>query len=732
MPQPRRWIIVSNRLPYQYDPSTNALKLSSGGLVTAITGIHTAAEKIWVGAVLEDEYPHWENVTPPQTGNHLAYDMVVLSNADYDHYYNGFCNDVLWPAFHYQSERVQFRHENWETYQRVNLEFAKKLAAIATPDDLIWIHDFQLCLVPQYLKQLNPQLTIGWFLHIPFPSSELYLELPVRKELLEGILASDLVGFHDYAYVKHFCSAVQRVLGIETSLFAINYQHHHTAIGVFPVSIDFNQFHQAAKRPEVIALAKTYRNTDFLFLGVDRLDYSKGIDLKIRAYYNLLLEHPELYEKVSLIQVAIPSRQDVDEYVKLRLDIEQLVSEVNGRFATPSWTPIHYLFHPVSFEQLISLYRAADCLVVTSKRDGMNLVSLEYVAAQTLDDPGIVLISEFTGAKSLLSQAIAINPRDEEGTAKKMFVAIQMTRQERQHACHMMIDYLRHYTATDWGKAFIAKLTEVKARAKHQIIYNIEDSFAFLKNYFVKHKAGHYILFLDYDGTLVSIRKHPEEAVLTPALRQLLQQLTQLAFLEVVIISGRDQYFLTQQLEGLDVYIAAEHGALFFDKHNWNNMALSDSKEWYRNTLQMMRDYTKLVPESFIEEKTFCLSWHYRKSPSEFAEQQALKLNEELENGLSQYPARLLHGKKVIEVCATEANKGVFVHWFMENFAETDFGIAIGDDRTDEDIFSELQDSQFETVKVGLGPTAAKSRLATQKLVPLLLSALIKVDLNSL
>lgn len=724
MSKARRWIIVSNRLPYQYDAETHSLKLSSGGLVTAITGIHTAAEKIWVGAVLEDELPHWQNVDPPQSATELAYDMVTVSATDYDHYYNGFCNDVLWPLFHYQSERVQFRHDDWDAYQRVNLAFAEKLNEIATPDDLIWIHDFQLSLVPQYLKQLNPELTVGWFLHIPFPSSELYLELPVRNELLNGILASDLVGFHDYAYVKHFCSTVQRILGIETSLFAINYRHHQTAIGVFPVSIDFNQFNKAAQRPEVIKLAEKYRIADFTFLGVDRLDYSKGIDLKIRAYYNLLLEHPELHEKVALIQVAIPTRQDVDEYVKLRLDIEQLVSEVNGKFATPSWSPIHYLFHPVTFEELISLYRAADCLVVTSKRDGMNLVSLEYVAAQQLEDPGMVLISEFTGAKSLLSQAVAINPRDVEGTAKKMFAVINMSRESRQHACQMMMDYLRNYTATDWGKAFIAKLTEIKTRDKQEEVLLIEDSQSFIKNYITKHKANKYLLFLDYDGTLVPICNNPEDAVLAPKTRDLLQRLTQLPFLEVVIISGRDQYFLAQQLEGLDVYMAAEHGALFYDKQSWNNLALSDSNEWYQNTLHMMRDYTKLVPGSFVEQKNFCLSWHYRKAPSEFAEQHALKLNGELENGLSQFPARLIHGKKVIEVCATEANKGVFVHWFLENFAATDYGFAIGDDRTDEDVFAELKSTHFETIRVGLGPTFAKSRLATQKLVMKFLMAL--------
>jgi trehalose 6-phosphate synthase/phosphatase len=720
-----RWIIVSNRLPYQYNAETNSLDLSSGGLVTAITGIHSASQKIWLGAVLEDELPHWQNVDRPDTTN-LSYDMVVVNNDEYDSYYNGFCNDVLWPAFHYQSERVQFRHDDWENYQRVNRLFAEKINEIAKPNDLIWIHDFQLALVPKYLKELNPELTIGWFLHVPFPSSELYLEIPVRNEILDGILASDLVGFHDYSYVRHFCSSVQRVFGIETSLFSINYNHHQVSIGVFPVSIDFNRFHDAAQIPGVVKKAKEYRNTDFLFLGVDRLDYSKGVDLKIKAYYHFLLEHPELHGKVSLIQVAVPTRQDVDEYVKLRLDIEQLVSEVNGRFATPAWAPIHYLFHPVSFEELMALYRAADCLVVTSKRDGMNLVSLEYVAAQSLSDPGIVLISEFTGAKSLLSQAIPINPRDVEGTAKKMFQAFEMSQSDRQHACQVMMEYLRNYTATDWAKAFITKLTDVVAKGQRHKIRYIKDSRAFVHEYMEQYKPSKILLFIDYDGTLVKIRKNPEDAVLDESDRSVLKKLSELPNVDVVVISGRDQFFLSEQLQGIDVYLAAEHGALFFDKKSWKNLSLSDSTKWYGNTLQIMRDYTKQVPSSFIEQKNYCLCWHYRKSPSEFAEYQALKLHEELENGLSQFPARLIHGKKVIEVCAMEANKGVFVRWFLENHADSEFGFALGDDRTDEDIFSELLDSSFETIKVGLGPTLAKSRLSAQTAVLELLDCFLR------
>ncbi len=714
-----RWIIVSNRLPYQYDINTQSLTLSSGGLVTAITGMHSQATQLWVGAVLTPELEKWQQKRVVDSAA-FSYEPVPVTVEDYDSYYNGFCNDVLWPLFHYQSERVQFRHQDWEMYQKVNRDFAEHIHRIAKPGDLIWIHDFQLCLVPQYLKELNPNLVIGWFLHIPFPSSELYLELPVREEILNGILSADLVGFQDYAYVHHFCSSVQRCFGIETSLFSIQYKERQVNLGVFPVSIDYHHFHKAAQKPEVTKLAAEYHGVGFLFLGVDRLDYTKGVDLKLRAFECFLKDYPEYHGKVSMVQVAIPTRQDVDEYVKLRLDIEHLVSEVNGQYATPSWTPILYLFHSVTFDELMSLYRAADGLVVTSKRDGMNLVALEYVAAQSLDNPGVVLISEFAGAHSLLSGAVSINPRDIEGTAKKMLTSMQLPVTERYSACQKMQAYLSQYTATDWGELFIEKLKQVAMQEQQRSITILHHPQDFLNNYIKQYPNEKILLLLDYDGTLVQICQRPEDAILSAQMKQALKEVSEKPCIEIVIISGRDQDFLTEQLSGLDVYIAAEHGALFFDREKWYNLAVSDQNEWYRSTQQIMEHYAQLVPESFIEHKKFCISWHYRKSPPEFARQQALKLYEELENGLSRLPARLINGKKVIEVCAMEANKGVFTHWFLERNPEFKYGIAIGDDRTDEDIFVELRNTSYATVRVGPGQTAAKYRLPTQASINLL------------
>lgn len=717
-----RWIIASNRLPYAFNTDTHELEMSNGGLVTAITGIHGDEEKVWVGAVLSSEIEHWRQSKIPHSKS-LSVDMVEVEDNAYDHYYNGFSNDVLWPLFHYLSERVQFRHDDWHAYQVVNRLFAEKIAAIAQPNDLIWIHDFHLMLVPSYLKALRDDLTIGWFLHIPFPSSELFMELPVRETLLEGVLQSDLAGFHDYGYVRHFSNAVKRILGVDTNLFSITYQQHQTTLGVFPVSIDYDQFSSSAKSDVVKSLSQQYQLTDFVFLGVDRLDYTKGVELKLESFYRLLKAHPELHGKVSLIQVAVPTRQDVEAYIQLRTRVEQLVSEINGQYATPNWTPIHYLYHGVNFEELIALYRAASCLVVSSRRDGMNLVSLEYIASQSLDNPGIVMLSEFAGAKALLSKAVSINPHDIEGTAQQMVRVMSFTLNERCAAIQQMQAFLQDYTATDWGQSFMTKLKQVDQLQKSYHPVQVDQISMFARKLHEKFSGQSPCLVLDYDGTLVGICQHPSEAIINRAMHSAIARLIDQGY-TIVIVSGRDQDFLAEQFNGLPVYLAAEHGAMFFDKSSWQCLASQDKSIWYQHTLEIMSYYTKLVPESFIEEKNFGLAWHYRQSPAAFAQYQALKLSDELQQGLFATAARIVHGKKVIEVCATEANKGVFLQWFLQQYSVSAVGLIMGDDRTDEDMFAVGDPERMVSIKVGLGMSSAQYRLPSQNDVLKLLQLL--------
>lgn len=713
-----RCIIISNRLPFKFDELSKQWVPTAGGLVTALQEVELNMAKVWMGAHPGDTLVENLQKLTCSAQDNTHYIPIPIKKSLYDSYYNGFCNDVLWPLLHYQTGLVNFNDAAWHSYQKVNRKFAEAVLKVVRPNDIVWMHDFHLFLLPALLKKKLKNLRIGFFLHVPFPSSEFFRELPVRQEILQGLLGADLVGFHDYAYLQHFCKALSGIMGIETNFFNVHYDNRTTYFGVFPIGIEAGKLRKRAAQKKVISLSKKYRQTPFVFLGVDRLDYTKGVDLKIKAFAALLAKHPEYHGKIGLLQLAVPTRQDSLPYIELRKEIEQLVSEVNGEFATPEWTPIQYLYTALSDEELLGLYQMADALLVTSKRDGMNLVVLEYIAAQSPRNPGCVLLSEFTGAISILSQVMAINPWDIEGTAEKMSVAIEMPSADRVKANQAMFKYLCEYTSTRWASSFVKQLQKI-ANKDIDVSQEIQLTTSFINDFkrnnhlTLKHDI---IFMLDYDGTLTPIEKSPELAVLNKKTYNLLKTLIAQHNVKVVIVSGRNAQFLQQQLAGLNVEICAEHGAKYFNpqKQKWQNLVLSDYKKWYSIAEKLMHDYTLRVPESFIEKKQFSITWHYRNSPPRFATYQALKLTEELEISLANLPAIMMPGKKVIEVCAAEANKGRFLHWYLQEHPTTATVIAMGDDQTDEEMFAFIKTNSGIAVKVGSGITQAHYRLLTQ------------------
>ena len=738
-----RWITVANRLPFSLSKKTGAsaqkISTASGGLVSALSGVKTSGERIWVGCAPDGLTPSgW-----PELKKSLAsaeedwqYHPVFAEPSLYDSYYNGFCNDVLWPMLHYQTELVEFDIKHWNAYKQVNEMFAQEIANIAKADDLIWIHDFHLFLVPKILKALRPELKVGFFLHVPFPSSEIFRQLPVREEILDSLLYSDLIGFHDYSYLRHFGSGLLRILGIESNFLSVSRAGHTTKLGVFPVSIDTDHFLERTQDAKVRALGTDMERPYFMFLGVDRLDYMKGLDLKLKAFQILLRRFPQYKEKVGLLQVAVPTRQGVPVYNELARETARLVGEINGEFSTPNWSPIHYIHSNVSFDRLLGLYRAADGLLVSSKRDGMNLVALEYVASQDLEKPGVVLLSEFAGAISTLSHSIPLNPWDLEDTARKMQLAMEMPVQERANRMKTMQEFLRNYTATDWAQSFITDLSsrEISGviEGPQQIVVS-EEAITAIKERILARNPKRMTIFLDYDGTLVPIETTPDKAVMTEELREDLKVLRQYPWLDLVIVSGRDSRFLSNQFDGIPLYLAAEHGAMYFDPSSgrWLRRIHRSRKSWYPTALKIISDYSLRTPHSQVEKKHFAVAWHYRQSPNEFGEFQARKLAEELELGLANLPVNILRGKKVIEVRAVEADKGVFANFFLEEQVnhrhhdsnEDNFVLAMGDDRTDEDLFQVLHHRGL-SLRVGKGPSAADYSLPTQNQVMPFLQAL--------
>ena len=711
-----RWIIVSNRLPLEV--KNDEIIRGSGGLITAITGIDSSNPILWAGLVPGEDIESEYLTSLKKLKDKIQYHPIFIKKKEYNKYYNGFCNDVLWPLLHYETEYVRYDLSNWKTYVDVNKKIAKNLSNLIQKNDIVWIHDFHLLLVPKFLKKIKPNCKVGFFLHIPFPSYEIFRQLPMANYILEGALWSDLIGFHDYSYLRYFVSSVRGVLGIYPTKMQIEFKQHQTKLGVFPASINYQIFREISKSKETELLMDKWKQSSFeiekVILGVDRLDYTKGIDLKLKAYEVFLEKYPQWRGRIQLLQLATPTRTEVPEYINLKNEIDRAVGRINGKFGTANYVPIKYMFNSVTPEELAALYSHADVLLVTSKRDGMNLVALEYIVSQNNVDPGVVILSEFTGAVSHLSEAISINPWNIYETADAIFHAINIPLSEKIRKNDIMKKFLFNYTATTWAQNFIRELEAHKVIDQKTQYIDCEENIPSEIETAIKKHRRNLLLLLDYDGTLTPIRSDPAKALLTLRARRLIHKFAITDNVDVCIISGRDRDFLKSQFENYNVYLAAEHGAQFYNKSkdNWMTLVTDLKKKWYPSALKVMNDFAKMVPSSFVERKDFAICWHYRNSPAEFAEYQAVKLRNELEELMRHYPVNVISGKKVIEIKDHAANKGVFLRWFLNRY---DFSnkaiIAIGDDATDESLFKELNSNKGITIKVGAETSSANYRM---------------------
>ena len=439
---------------------------SAGGLATGLRRHHERSGGLWIGwagyADLLGGVPaaELERLLAP-----LRAVSVSLSADEVTRYYEGISNGVLWPLFHYLIDQMPLRVEHWDAYESVNARFADAVAEQHRPGDLVWVHDYQLMLVPALLRERVPDARIGFFLHIPFPSSEVFATLPQRAELLRGVLGADLVGFHTAAYARHFGRAVERTLDVVPDSrdrpTRLVYGGAATRLGVFPMGVDAASLAARAASPAVNAALTQLRPPQgkALLLGVDRLDYTKGIPRRLLAYEQLLVSHPELRERVRLVQVAVPSREGVGAYQRIRRNVEGLVGRINGEFGTPRWAPIHYLHRSVTDSELLALYRAATVMLVTPVRDGMNLVAKEFVACRA-DEDGVLVLSEFVGAAAEMRDALQVNPYDVDGSAEAYYRALTMPPAERRTRMRELRRRVLTYDVHAWSSSFLAALGE--------------------------------------------------------------------------------------------------------------------------------------------------------------------------------------------------------------------------------------------------------------------------------
>ncbi|KAK1753192.1 glycosyltransferase [Echria macrotheca] len=467
-----RLLLISNRLPItikRADDGQYTFSMSSGGLVTGLSGLSKTTSFQWYG---------WPGLEVPEAEagpmrqrlkDEYGAVPVFVDDELADRHYNGFSNSILWPLFHYHPGEITFDESAWSAYREVNRMFAKTVIKDVQDGDLIWVHDYHLMLLPQMLREeiegKKKGVKIGFFLHTPFPSSEIYRILPVREQLLLGLLDCDLIGFHTYDYARHFLSSCSRILSASTTPNGVDYKGRFITVGAFPIGIDPEKFVEGLQKPKVIdriaALKRKFEGVK-LIVGVDRLDYIKGVPQKLHAIEVFLTEHPEWIGKIVLVQVAVPSRQDVEEYQNLRAVVNELVGRINGKFGTIEFMPIHFLHKSVSFDELTALYAVSDVCLVSSTRDGMNLVSYEYIATQR-ERHGVMILSEFTGAAQSLNGSLIVNPWNTEELANAIHDAVTMSPEQREANYRKLERYVFKYTSAWWGQSFVSELTRINA-----------------------------------------------------------------------------------------------------------------------------------------------------------------------------------------------------------------------------------------------------------------------------
>jgi trehalose 6-phosphate synthase/phosphatase len=720
-------IIVSNRLPIKIKEEEGRLSYhsSEGGLATGLGSIYKQGDNIWVGwpgLALSTKEKKTEVATELKKQNMKP---VFLSTQEIEDFYEGFSNETLWPNFHYFNQYTVYDEELFQAYKKVNKKFAEQIASVIEDGDTLWIHDYQLLLLPEMVRQDNPKSTIGFFLHIPFPSYESFRQIPWRRQLLNGMLGSDFLGFHTYDDMRHFLSSVNRLAGLSNANGRITVKNRMVMVDALPMGIDYEKYEKSASDPETLAREVRYRTSIGnvkLMLSIDRLDYSKGIPQRLKAFEIFLEKHEEFREKVSFLMVVVPSRDTVPKYKQLKEEIDLLVGRINGKYGRLNWTPIHYFYRSFPLPALSAFYRMAQVALVTPLRDGMNLVCKEYIASK-LDKKGVLILSEMAGASKELSDSILINPNNIDKMVNAMYEALTMPEDIQIEHMKTMQESLRRYNIHAWVKLFMDRLSYVK-QSQMSLVTKLLDEKLLKKIGADYQKAKSRLIFLDYDGTLVGFHPNPEDSKPDNELKDILSRLTTDKKNKVVVISGRGRQTLEKWLEGFDLEIVAEHGAWIKRKGKPFKTLVDLSDSWKTEIMNLLEGYVNRTPGSFVETKDYSLVWHYRKAETGLGEVRTRELTSHLKYITADKDLQVLEGDMVVEIKNSEINKGKGAQVLLKEY-KADFIMACGDDWTDEDTFKVLPDQSY-SIKVGSSASAAKFSVPTFESIRTLLNNLTK------
>jgi trehalose 6-phosphate synthase/phosphatase len=570
-------------------------------------------------------------------------------------------------------------------------------------------------LLPKLIREKRPNATIGFFLHIPFPSFEIFRFLPTkwRRNILEGLLGADLIGFHTYDYTHAFLRCSLRILGLEHHVGQIQTSDRVIKVDSFPMGIDFEKFQHEAHQPKVIAQRKKIKKDLEPFkviFSVDRLDYTKGILNRLQGFDLFLENFPKYRKKVVLMLVVVPSRTPVEQYRQMKRQIDEYIGRINGKYASLDWTPILYQYRSFDFSTLVALYSLSDIALITPLRDGMNLIAKEYLASR-IDRHGSLILSEMAGAARELGEAILINPNYKEEIAEAIKIALEMPLTEQSHRLQVLQNRLKTYDVVRWGEDYFNELREIKEEQKKYITKLItpSDQSQMLTAY---RKAKKRILFLDYDGTLIPFSSTPDMATPPRHLIQLLKRLTLDSRNQIVLISGRNRKLLEEWLRGMPIDLIAEHGAWIKIKNKPWKLLESVPIDWKPKIIDILKTFADRLPGAFVEEKDFSVVWHFRKADPELAKLRQRELLDDLVNFTASSDIQVVPGNKIVEIRTAGIHKGNAALEFL-NKRSFDFIFAIGDDQTDEDLFSVLPPKAY-SFRVGIKQTLARFNLSLQ------------------
>ena len=683
----RALVAVSNRLPFSAirDGHSITFERSSGGLVSALDPVLRANGGVWVGwsGLPREEILDAGGMTLPADPG-VRYVDVPLTAYDIAAYYHGFSNRTLWPLLHYFIAQMDVDVAMWRAYDRVNEQFAATTAdAVADREALVWVHDYQLMRTPHHLRRLLPHASLAFFLHVPFPAPDVFRVLPWSRDLLRGLLASDYVGVHTARYAAHLFDCAEQLLGCATDRAGgtIRFDGRIVGVGVQPVSIDVAEAEQLAA-----AAGRSPRKSDVKeILGVDRLDYTKGVLQRLRAVERLFERYPAYRSRVRFTQVLVPSREHVRDYRHLKREIDETVGRINGRFSEDGWTPIGYFARSLGRAELFAAYRAADVALVTPLRDGMNLVAKEYVMAHT-DGDGVLVLSELAGVADDFQEAVTVTPFDADAVAAALHRALSMQPEERRARMLALRARVRAYDVHAWVSAFVSAADQAAARSRQHRESPVDDVQRRLAPWLAKRPT--LSLLLDYDGTLTPIVERPEQAALSAAVRSAIEQARRAPNIDVTIVTGRTLDDIQRQVDMPGLTYIANHG---FDVHGPGIDLRHQEAALFRDAVnEAARDLEELrVPGAHVEHKGATLSYHYRGVAA--GEQRAAR--KRAEHVLRRLRLHVTRGNLVVEGRPpVEWDKGTAVQWVLTRRHGQDWtsrvrALYMGDDATDEDAF---------------------------------------------